>query len=145
MSQLTLLRPKGLHILSFLFYKKLKSFLSQSCIYTHKKTADTCCCHWKWRFEKIGIFLLKSHWLAEMTDPQRLCKWPFRGSTSVFLLYAIAQHFFIGNFDNFYFTFEFEIQMWVRIYQIFERDQIPIHHLSNKSNLNTDKPKVFFY
>ncbi len=36
---------------------------------------------------------------------------------------------------------KFEICVW--IYQIFEREQIPIHHLSNKSNPNTDKPKYF--
>ncbi len=33
--------------------------------------------------------------------------------------------------------------MSVQIYQIFERDRIPICHLSNKLNLNTDKPKIF--
>ncbi len=27
------------------------------------------------------------------------------------------------------------------IYQKFEKDQIPTHHLTNKSNQNTDKPK----
>jgi hypothetical protein len=29
--------------------------------------------------------------------------------------------------------------MWVQIYQIFKRDQIPIHHLLNKAKSNTDK------
>ncbi len=33
--------------------------------------------------------------------------------------------------------------MWVGIYQILEKDQIPICHLSNKSNPNTDKPNSF--
>ncbi len=50
---------------------------------------------------------------------------------------------YLSNCNNFYFTFEFKVQMWVQIYQIFERDQIPICHLSNKSNPNTDKPKGF--
>ncbi len=45
-----------------------------------------------------------------------------------------------GNCDKFYFTFELEVRMWVQIYQIFEGDRIPIRHLSNKSDLNTDKP-----
>jgi hypothetical protein len=49
----------------------------------------------------------------------------------------------LGNCDKYYFTFEFKVQMWVWIYQIFERDGITIHHLSNKSNPNTDKPKDF--
>jgi hypothetical protein len=44
-----------------------------------------------------------------------------------------------GNCDKFYFTFKFEVQ----IYQIFERALIPICHLWNKSNLNTNKPKRF--
>ncbi len=46
-------------------------------------------------------------------------------------------HFAVGNYNTFYFTFKLEIQMWVWIYQIFERDQIPICHLLNKTNLNT--------
>jgi hypothetical protein len=49
----------------------------------------------------------------------------------------------LGNCDKLYFTFKFEVWMWLQIYQIYERDQIPIHHLLNKSNLNTDKPKRF--
>jgi len=49
----------------------------------------------------------------------------------------------IGNFDTFHFTFKFEVQMWVRIYQKFEKDQIPICHLSKKWNLITDKPTDF--
>ncbi len=47
----------------------------------------------------------------------------------------------VGNCDKFYFTFEFEVWMWVRICQIFKKDWIPICHLSNKSHPNTDKPK----
>jgi len=49
----------------------------------------------------------------------------------------------LSNCNKFYFTFEFEVGMSVQIYQIFERDWIHICHLSNKSNLNTDKPKIF--
>jgi hypothetical protein len=52
-----------------------------------------------------------------------------------------TQHKGLGNCDEFYFTFKFEVQMWVRIYQIFERDLIPIHHLLNKSNMNTNTSK----
>ncbi len=37
----------------------------------------------------------------------------------------------VGNCDKFYFTLEFEIWMWDWIDQIFERDWIPIHHISN--------------
>ncbi len=53
----------------------------------------------------------------------------------------------LGNCDKFYFTFKFKIQMWVWIGQIFKRDWIPIHHLSNLSNLNIfecDKYKQIF-
>ncbi len=55
------------------------------------------------------------------------------------------QHRFIllGNCDKFYFTFKFEVRMCVQIDQIFEKDRMPICPLSNKSNLNTDKPKDF--
>ncbi len=49
----------------------------------------------------------------------------------------------LGNCDEFYFSFEIEVQRRVLISQIFKRDQIPIRPLSNKSNLNTDKPKDF--
>ncbi len=49
-----------------------------------------------------------------------------------------------GNCNNFYFTFEFEVQMWVQIYWIFERDQISICQLTNKLNLNTYKPEDFW-
>ncbi len=49
----------------------------------------------------------------------------------------------LGNCDKFYFTFQFEVQMWLWIYQIFERHQIPIYHLWNKSNLNTAWTKIF--
>jgi len=49
----------------------------------------------------------------------------------------------LSSCDKFYFTFEFKVQMWDWIYQIFKRDQIPICHLSNKLNLITDKPKYF--
>ncbi len=48
-------------------------------------------------------------------------------------------NFLLGNCDKFDFTFKFEVRMWVWIYQIFERDQIPICHLLNKSKLNSDK------
>jgi hypothetical protein len=34
--------------------------------------------------------------------------------------------------------------MWVQIFWIFERDWITICHSSNKSDLNTDKPKDFW-
>ncbi len=47
----------------------------------------------------------------------------------------------LGNCDNFYFTIEYEYQMWVRI---IESDQIPNCNFSNKSNLNSDKPKDFW-
>ncbi len=50
----------------------------------------------------------------------------------------------LGNCDNFYFTIEFEYQMWVWIVWIFESDQIPNSKLTNKSNPNTDKPKDFW-
>jgi hypothetical protein len=40
----------------------------------------------------------------------------------------------VGNCNKFYFTFKFEYQMWVQIYQKFEKDWIPISHLSNWSN-----------
>jgi hypothetical protein len=49
----------------------------------------------------------------------------------------------LGNCNKVYFTFKFEVQMRIRIYQIFERDQIPIHHLSNESNPNTDELNSF--
>ncbi len=49
----------------------------------------------------------------------------------------------IGNCDKFYFTFKFGIHMLVQIVFIFEIDPIPNHHLSNQSNLNTDKPNIF--
>jgi hypothetical protein len=49
----------------------------------------------------------------------------------------------LGNCVKFYFTFKLKVQMWVHIYQIFERDQIPIHHLWDKLNPNTDKWKIF--
>ncbi len=45
--------------------------------------------------------------------------------------------------NKYYFSFEFKIQMWVWVDHIFERDQIPICYLSNKSNLNKDKPNIF--
>jgi hypothetical protein len=51
--------------------------------------------------------------------------------------------FGVSNCYKFYFTYKFEVQMWVQIYQIFERYRISICYLSNKSNLNTDKPKDF--
>ncbi len=50
---------------------------------------------------------------------------------------------YLGNCDKFYFAFEFEVQMWVRINQIFDRDQITICHLLNKLNMNTDRQKDF--
>jgi len=34
--------------------------------------------------------------------------------------------FQLCNCEKFYFVFGFEIQMWVRIFWIFERDRIPI-------------------
>ncbi len=37
----------------------------------------------------------------------------------------------LGNCDKFYFTFKFKYQMWVQIFQKFEKDQIPICHWSN--------------
>ncbi len=49
-------------------------------------------------------------------------------------------HLQLGNCDRFYFTFEFECQMWAPIFQKIEKDQIPICHLSNKLKLNTNKP-----
>ncbi len=56
---------------------------------------------------------------------------------------SIEEWLGVGNCANFYFAFEFEDQMWVWIYQIFKRVLIPLCHLSNKSNQNTDKPKFF--
>ncbi len=47
------------------------------------------------------------------------------------------------NCNKFYFIYSFKIQIWVQIYWIFERDQTPIHYLSNKLNLNTDKLNIF--
>jgi hypothetical protein len=37
----------------------------------------------------------------------------------------------VGNCKKFYFTFEFEYQMWDKIFQKFEKDQISIGHLLN--------------
>ncbi len=34
---------------------------------------------------------------------------------------------YLGNCNKFYFTFKFEVRMRDQIYQIFKRDQIPIH------------------
>ncbi len=42
---------------------------------------------------------------------------------------AQRQRDWVGNCDNF-FIFEFEYGMWVQIFQKFEKDQIPIRHLS---------------
>jgi hypothetical protein len=39
--------------------------------------------------------------------------------------------FKVGDCDKFYFTFKLKVWMWVWIYQIFQRDWIPICHLSN--------------
>jgi hypothetical protein len=61
--------------------------------------------------------------------------------TLVYLSLSTVDYSGLGNCDKFYFTFEFKVQMWVWIYQIFERDQIPIHNLSNKLNPNTNKQK----
>ncbi len=49
----------------------------------------------------------------------------------------------IGNCNKYYFTFKFKVRMSIWIYQISERDRIPIRHSSNKSNPNTDKPTSF--
>ena len=43
----------------------------------------------------------------------------------------------LGNCDKFYFTFEFEHRMWVRSYQKFEKDWIPICHLLNPIDIQT--------
>jgi hypothetical protein len=53
------------------------------------------------------------------------------------------QYFFrqVGNCDNFYFTFKFEVRMRVQI--LLERDQISICHLINNLNPKTDKPKDY--
>ncbi len=48
-----------------------------------------------------------------------------------------------GCCNKCYFTLVIGIRNWVRIYQIFERDRIPIHYLSINSNLNTEKLNVF--
>ncbi len=37
----------------------------------------------------------------------------------------------LGNCDKFYFTFKFEYQLWVWIFQKFEKGQIPFCHLLN--------------
>jgi len=75
-------------------------------------------------------------WLSQ-TDQEYcyLLVWYF----FVVVMFLFHLGLMIGNCDQFYFTFEFKVRMWVSIYQIFKRDQIPICHLSNKSNLNTDK------
>ncbi len=42
-----------------------------------------------------------------------------------------------------FYNFVIGIQNWDQIYWIFKRNQITIHYLSNKSNLNTDTPNIF--
>ncbi len=48
----------------------------------------------------------------------------------------------VGNCNKFYFTFEFELQIWARKYQRFKKDRIPIHYLLNNSVPNTDQPNI---
>jgi hypothetical protein len=55
----------------------------------------------------------------------------------------LRQQAAVGECDKFHFTFEFEVHMLIQILQRFERDQIPICYLLNKSNPNTDKPNTF--
>jgi hypothetical protein len=52
-------------------------------------------------------------------------------------------HLILGKCDKFDYTFIISIQNCDRIYQIFERNQIPIHYLSNKLNPNTKKLSIF--
>jgi len=40
-----------------------------------------CCCCQRWRFEKMGAFLLKSHRSAKSLDPNRVCEWTLSGTT----------------------------------------------------------------
>jgi hypothetical protein len=47
------------------------------------------------------------------------------------MFYHCATGSQVGDFDKFYFTFTFEVRMWVWIYQVFERDWI-LHHQNPK-------------
>jgi hypothetical protein len=47
------------------------------------------------------------------------------------IVLPLRLHSQISNCDKFYFTFEFEYQMWVQIFKKFEKDWIPICHLSD--------------
>jgi hypothetical protein len=45
----------------------------------HRRQHIKCCrCRQRWRFEKMGRFLLKSHRSAKTPDPHRLCKRTFK-------------------------------------------------------------------
>ncbi len=42
----------------------------------HRQENITCCrCHQRWRFEKMGGFLLKSHRSVKSLDPNGVCEW----------------------------------------------------------------------
>ncbi len=76
---------------------------------------------------KLNITFFLRHWKLWLFQPILT----FAGKTDAPLwqVQPYSQILDLGNCDKFYFTFEFEVRMWVLIYQIFEKDQIPIHHL----------------
>jgi hypothetical protein len=82
---------------------------------------------------------------VRFTQPQNIWYYLFYVSKNLkkCLFYKTFSSSLIVNCDNYYFTFELEEWMWVHIYWILDRDQVPICHLSNKSNQKTDKPKDF--
>ncbi len=45
----------------------------------------------------------------------------------------------LGNCKKIYFTFEFEYQTWVQIFQKFKKDRIPICHLDSQIILNLNE------
>jgi hypothetical protein len=93
-----------------------------------------------------GMFPRPPWWLSGLDERLSAVGRSISGVNAIQLLLASSLKLrgpYLGNCDKFNFTFKFEVWMWVRIYQIFERDQIPICHISNKSNPKTDKPKDF--
>jgi len=93
-----------------------------------------------------GMFPRPPWWLSGLDERLSAVGRSISGVNDIQLLLASSLKLrgsYLGNCDKFYFTFNYEVWMWVRIYQIFERDQIPICHISNKSKPKTDKPKDF--
>jgi hypothetical protein len=44
---------------------------------TGEQTVNTCCCHWQWKFEKIGNLLLKLHCSAKLPDLLLIWIWAY--------------------------------------------------------------------